>query len=267
MTPSPSSAAEHVVEALAGSKAKAALALAEALESGELTLRSSSVAIANVRGVDQRSATVFARAFGRLVDITTADAVALAIRSATVVVENRAGKQPTIQVAWTGPDAGGAVVRGTGAILKEMVRGAQAGGEILLVGYSLTASGESPSTEVIALLGEASRNQVALTVVLHKDEQEANRANLLQNWDVFAVKPRVYTWEPSAGGPYTKLHAKVLVVDRRDVLVTSANLTYHGLTDNIEIGLRVQGPQAAAIASRFDHLIAERVLKIWKPAT
>jgi phosphatidylserine/phosphatidylglycerophosphate/cardiolipin synthase-like enzyme len=48
------------------------------------------------------------------------------------------------------------------------------------------------------------------------------------------------------------------------VLVTSANLTYHGLAENLEIGLRVKGAQAAAIGQRFDHLIAEAVLQEWK---
>jgi phosphatidylserine/phosphatidylglycerophosphate/cardiolipin synthase-like enzyme len=60
------------------------------------------------------------------------------------------------------------------------------------------------------------------------------------------------------------MHAKVLIVDRLDALVTSADLTYHGLHENIEVGLRVHGPQAAAIAQRFDHLIGENVLRIWK---
>ena len=60
------------------------------------------------------------------------------------------------------------------------------------------------------------------------------------------------------------MHAKVLVRGAGvEVLVTSANLTYHGLSENIELGLRVRGPQAAAIAQRFDHLIAEDVLKVW----
>jgi phosphatidylserine/phosphatidylglycerophosphate/cardiolipin synthase-like enzyme len=55
---------------------------------------------------------------------------------------------------------------------------------------------------------------------------------------------------------YRLRHANALVVDRLEALVTSANLTYHGLEANIELGLRVRGPQAAAITERFHHLIA-----------
>jgi phosphatidylserine/phosphatidylglycerophosphate/cardiolipin synthase-like enzyme len=144
-----------------------------------------------------------------------------------------------------------------------MLRRTRSGGEILLVGYSLTAQDGSEMIEIIELLGAASRNQAQITVVLHKDSEAQNRANLLAVWDVFAVKPTIYTWEPQAAAPYSKMHAKVLVVDRFDVLVTSANLTYHGLHENIELGLRVRGPQAAAIAQRFDNLIADQVLKLW----
>jgi len=37
-----------------------------------------------------------------------------------------------------------------------------------------------------------------------------------------------------------KLHAKVIVADRRDALVTSANLTQAGLLANLEMGVVVQ---------------------------
>ncbi len=100
-------------------------------------------------------------------------------------------------------------------------------------------------------------------MILHRDEEARNRANLLAAWDVRAIKPRLLTWDPPPEFPYTKLHAKALVVDRLEALVTSANLTLHGLQANLELGLRVRGPQAQAIALRFDHLIASNVLREW----
>ena len=35
------------------------------------------------------------------------------------------------------------------------------------------------------------------------------------------------------------LHAKILMVDDVDVLISSANLSYHGMAGNIEIGTQV----------------------------
>ena len=46
--------------------------------------------------------------------------------------------------------------------------------------------------------------------------------------------------------------------------MTSANLTFHGLESNLELGLRVRGPQAAVVAERFDQLAAMGVLETWK---
>lgn len=237
--------------------------VATALESGDVELSSSAVGIARLRGVDHRNAELFARAFASLEAHLDAAAVALALRTAHAVTVRDARLAPQVEVVWTGPDTGGPMVRPTAAVLAEMLRRTRSGGEILMVGYSLTAQDGSQMIEIIELLGAASRNQAQITVVLHKDNEAQNRANLLAVWDVFAVKPTIYTWEPQAAALYTKMHAKALVVDRVDVLVTSANLTYHGLHENIELGLRVRGPQAAAIAQRFDHLIADRVLKIW----
>lgn len=238
-------------------------AVADALASGQLALTSSSVGIARVRGVDRRNAELFARAFAAVGQEVEPSAVALALRTGRGLTAREAAHRPQVEVVWTGPDAGGPLVRPTAAVIGEMLRHTRAGGEILLVGYSLTADDGSPSADIIELLVEASREQAQVRVVLHKDEEAKNRDNLLDAWSAFAVKPTIYTWEPRAGGPYTKMHAKALVVDRVEVLVTSANLTFHGLSENIELGLRVRGPQAAAIAQRFDHLIAEQVLKLW----
>ena len=48
-----------------------------------------------------------------------------------------------------------------------------------------------------------------------------------------------------------KLHAKVIVADRHDALVTSANLTHAGLLENLEMGLRIQGAMAVRCGTAF----------------
>ncbi len=266
MTERPSSSTHEVLAALVAAATPAAIdAVTAELAAGRLTLRSTSVGLASVRGVDRRHAELFARAFAEARSRGAShESVLLALRTAQAATARQADQATQVQVVWTGPEADGPVVRPTAAVLQEMLRGTRAGGEILLVGYSVTADDGSPTSEVIQLLGEASRNQANVRIVLHKDEEARNRENLLKAWDVFAVKPTIYTWEPAGGGPYQKMHAKVLIVDRADALVTSANLTYHGLHENIEVGLRVRGRPAADIAQRFDHLIAARVLVEWR---
>jgi phosphatidylserine/phosphatidylglycerophosphate/cardiolipin synthase-like enzyme len=171
--------------------------------------------------------------------------------------------RPEIEIAWTGPEAEGPLVRPMGVVVEEMLRDVREIGEILIVGYSLTAENGTVMRGIIDLLGDAAKKRASITIILHRDDAGENRRNLLDAWDIHAKKPRILTWDPPHEHPYTKLHAKTMVVDRLDALVTSANFTFHGLESNLELGLRVRGPQAAAIAERFDRLISAGVLKSW----
>jgi hypothetical protein len=258
-----SAPSEVIVDLVAGCPSDAIKAIAVSLESGELTLESTSVGISSLRSVDAQTASRCASAFARLRGLIDGSVLAMTLRAAVGLRDAERLTRPAIEIVWTGPEAEGPLVRPTLTVLEEMLRGVREAGEILLVGYSLTAQDGTPPAGVIDLLGEASRRRALVTMILHRDEHARNRENLLAAWDVRAVKPRLLTWDPPADFPYTKLHAKVLVVDRLDALVTSANLTLHGLTANLELGLRVRGPQAPAIALRFDHLIASGVITEW----
>ncbi len=226
-------------------------------------MSSSAVGISALRGVGSQTARRCAEAFDALDCTVAAHDAALALRVALGLREAERLERPEIEIVWTGPEAKGPLVRSTAVVIEEMLKGVRDGGEILIVGYSLTAGQHSGMTKIIDLLGEASRKRAIVTFILHHDEEAQNRANLLKAWDPQAVKPRLLTWDPPADFPYTKLHAKAVVIDRLEALVTSANLTAHGIHANLELGLRVRGPQAQAIALRFDHLIASGVLKKW----
>ena len=258
-----STAPEAVIGLVAGSPTPAVEAIADALDQGRLTLESSSVGIAALRGVDVQTARRCAEAFARIKNDLDAPALSLALRVAVGLRDVERLQRPEIEIVWTGPDAEGPLVRPTATVIEEMLRGVREAGEVLIVGYSLTADDGSPMAAIIDLLGEVSRRRAIVTMILHRDEDSRNRANLLAAWDVRAAKPRLLTWDPPPEFPYSKLHAKALVVDRLEALVTSANLTLHGLRANLELGLRVRGPQAQAIALRFDHLMASKVLRDW----
>jgi phosphatidylserine/phosphatidylglycerophosphate/cardiolipin synthase-like enzyme len=251
------------VSLVAGSPTPAVEAIARALDDGLLTLQSSSVGISALRGVDTQTARRCAAAFAQLKDHLDETALSLALRVATGLRGVERLAQPEIEIAWTGPEADGPLVRPTATVIEEMLRGVREAGEVLIVGYSLTAGPASRMAAIIELLGEVSRRRAVVTMVLHRDEAARNRSNLLAAWDVRAVRPRLLTWDPPPEFPYTKLHAKALVVDRLEALVTSANFTLHGLQANLELGLRVRGPQAQAIALKFDHMIASGVLREW----
>ncbi len=263
MSHEPPSTHDILARLVIGSPSEPISAIADGLDDGKVTTSSSAVGISALRGVDSRTARRCAEAFGELADRVDGADAALALRVALGLRRAERLDRPEIEIVWTGPEAKGPLVRPTAVVIEEMLKGVREAGEILIVGYRLTAEHGSAMTKIIELLGNASRKRALVTFILHRDEEEQNRANLLAAWDPAAIKPRLFTWDPSAGFPYTKLHAKALVIDRLEALVTSANLTAHGLHANLELGLRVRGPQAQAIASRFDHLIASDVLKDW----
>ncbi len=51
------------------------------------------------------------------------------------------------------------------------------------------------------------------------------------------------------------IHAKVLIVDRKKVLIGSANLSWGGITTNYEIGVMIEGEVAWSVAKLIDRII------------
>lgn len=59
------------------------------------------------------------------------------------------------------------------------------------------------------------------------------------------------------------LHAKAIIVDGRDALIGSANLSWHGRVVNYELAVRVVGPAAGELARTAEHLMrSSRVRRV-----
>lgn len=56
---------------------------------------------------------------------------------------------------------------------------------------------------------------------------------------------RVYDYQKQTDDAMAALHAKTIVVDEREVIVSSANLSYHGMEGNIEMGIRLESRDKA----------------------
>lgn len=255
---------EHsIAEFVAGTPEQAIRGIVTALRNKKIRISSTAVGVARVGGVTSEVATRAANLFNSIGDSMTGEQLAIVLDTADRTRSMERTSNPTVQIVWTGPETRGTLVRPTVAVLDEMLGRIRDNGEVLLVGYALTVPDESAMERVIDRLENATNRGASITLVLHSDKKEQNLSNLRSVWDVFTKKPKVYTWVPSDAHPYTSLHAKCLVVDRLDALVTSANFTFHGLESNLELGLRVLGPQAGSIFERFEHLIAEGILTEW----
>lgn len=192
------------------------------------------------------------------------EALALALRCAAEALRVERGHMARTEVVWTGPRAETSYLRATRQVVLELIRAARS--EILVVGYWIAPGRRSTGVvrQIVEAISEAMRRGARVTVVLDHTARPgggSNRELFLELWPRDLACPSMLTWRAPGDDEHLKLHAKVIVVDRMDALVTSANLTMHAMDLNMEMGVRVAGPPASAIAAHFERLIAEGTLQ------
>jgi phosphatidylserine/phosphatidylglycerophosphate/cardiolipin synthase-like enzyme len=154
-------------------------------------------------------------------------------------------------VATLPPDTPG-LARPTERVVHEMI--SSAAQEIILLGYELT------DRHLIALLAEASAR--AANVIMICDRGRGGAALVREAWPSAMRLPKIFhDRERPDAPPYASMHAKSLLVDGRDLLITSANFTFHGMHGNVEIGVRLSGPPAAEARKIFSHLVENGILE------
>ncbi|MGZ4790359.1 MAG: phospholipase D-like domain-containing protein [Ilumatobacteraceae bacterium] len=112
---------------------------------------------------------------------------------------------------------------------------------------------------VIAALDAAVARGVTVNLILESAE------NLTGGGGARAyAKYRIYHWPLDRRvHPEAKFHAKAVIIDGRDVLLTSANVTKAAYDKNIELGVLCRGGGVAEQVQRhFDALIARGVLQL-----
>jgi phosphatidylserine/phosphatidylglycerophosphate/cardiolipin synthase-like enzyme len=247
--------------------------IVSALSSGKLTATSGPVGISNVlKGAPgSHYLKEFLKAWNSSAPHLGALDVCAMVRSALVCYSLAQGRAHTVDTVWTGPEVAGSEVRRTEAVVHEMLVSAE--NELLIVGYWLVTSAAQIKA-LIEILIQKSRTGIQVRFVFDPGEKlfgPDNFTALNTSWprDLKGAPREIYSWSQhmtkltnSNGHLYNrKLHAKVIVADRRDALVTSANLTHAGILENLEMGFRVQGAAASAVVRHFDLLIAEGILE------
>ena len=171
------------------------------------------------------------------------------------------------EVVWTGPSSIATSFRGTEQALLEVIDSANR--EILVVMYLAF-----DVAEIVLALERAIQRGVSLIVVAETVNPRTGvvRDNAISAFsDRVRESGRIHSWplamrELDETGRPGCLHAKVAVADRRDVLVTSANLTGSAMRHNMELGIRVQDPiLASSIVEHFQRLIDDGTLLAMLP--
>ena len=150
----------------------------------------------------------------------------------------------TLPVAPMGP------TRPTRTVIREMIMASRR--SVLIAGYMIT-----DVYGVIPLAHQAAGRGLDVTLICDSGNDDAARIRATWPRDINA--PRILVNTPD--GPATgKMHAKVLLIDENDLLVTSANFTHHGQAVNVEYGLRLSGEPARRTATFFKMIEQQGVL-------
>jgi phosphatidylserine/phosphatidylglycerophosphate/cardiolipin synthase-like enzyme len=184
----------------------------------------------------------------------SSDAKIIVLKTALAIRGAARKENETVDFSWTGPVQFSVEGISTVSIIKEMLKSATK--TITIVGYSITEEAK----EIADLLIESIKNNVKITIVIHSDNESKNLEILKKIW-THAKRPKVYTRIPGTDDVYFKIHAKIIVIDSTELFVTSANLTWHGMSNNFEMGLRVRGKTAAKAEKLISELIESKYLQ------
>jgi phosphatidylserine/phosphatidylglycerophosphate/cardiolipin synthase-like enzyme len=182
----------------------------------------------------------------------TAQELGIAILSARAGYQEARAQSPEVSLAWTGPALAPVRARSTSGVLLELIEKARS--EIIIVGYTLTDGAAAIFQALVAA------QQRRVRVMIAGDQLKQNLHVLRSHWPHDQRLPELYTRPVSRVDEKSALHAKLAIVDSQRMLVTSANLTYHGLAGNIEIGLVVTGKPVTEVVGLLTALIAAEEL-------
>ena len=175
----------------------------------------------------------------------------LMLETAMRTAQSERENSNSLELVYTGPPRLDIGARNTRSVMEEMLNGAK---EVTVVAYQLRKGAESIVEKLSSLLAEGTE----VTLVIDDDKKKKNR---IQIDNMFKQKglnmPDVYT-RTAKSGNYFKIHSKILIVDQRDMLVTSANLTGHAMEINFEVGIRVRGALAKDGWNMVHKLIDEK---------
>lgn len=122
-------------------------------------------------------------------------------------------------------------------VVESMLDGAER--NITLTGYAVS----DYFTEMINLIIEKSTKGVYTRLYVNDYDKQKNQLKKLMDYRSKFL--RIFNYQKNADDSMAALHAKAIVVDEKQLLVSSANLSYHGMQGNIEMGIRIESQEKA----------------------
>ena len=145
------------------------------------------------------------------------------------------GDADKVSLVVTAPPSFSINARTTMNVVQSMINGAER--NILITGYSLS----SYFSELVDTIIQKSQRGVFVKFFVNDLDKQPDFDKILRYKGRFL---KVYNYHQNED-KMAALHAKVISVDQRQTLITSANLSYHGQQGNIELGTLIESKQIA----------------------
>lgn len=157
------------------------------------------------------------------------------------------GKENT-SIVLTAPASFSLKAKTTKNTVSTMLEGAEK--SIMITGYSIS----DYFSDMVDLIILKSQKGVFVKFYVNNIESQSNFDKLCRYKGRFL---KIYNY-PKSEDVMAALHAKVISVDGKKTLITSANLSYHGQQGNIELGTVIE---SRAIAKQVDEIFTQLIFK------
>lgn len=194
------------------------------------------------------------------------DSVATSIQTRYPVLSDREAKEigqmlyaalnneseESIRLVATTPPSFSIKAKTTVNTVVDLINGANK--SILLTGYSLSEY----FSEMIDLLIQKSKKGILVKFYANGLQGQQEYEKLIKHKGRFL---KIYDYQKKEDR-MAALHAKVISVDHKSTLITSANLSYHGQEGNIELGTLINSKEIAKeIEELFTMLLFKKVFR------
>lgn len=190
----------------------------------------------------------------------------IAILAETIATARDQATNPEmiLDLVLSGPEVAGIPTRDTAAVMHALVENAQQ--EVILIGYAVH-NGRKLFTHLAERMRQLPKLQVWFCLNIPRKFNDKSLSSEIVRRFAITFVSKHWPWEPRPELYYDprtltenakerpSLHAKCLIIDRREALITSANLTEAAQLRNIEAGVVIKyGPFAERLASYFEGL-------------
>ena len=166
----------------------------------------------------------------------------------TIKTAMTAGYSDKVSLVVTSPPSFEIDARPTMSVVQSMIEGAKR--NILITGYSLS----SYFSEMTDTIIDKSQKGVFVKFFINNIDKQPEADKLLRHRGHFL---KLYDYS-NEDDKMAALHAKVISVDMKQTLITSANLSYHGQQGNIELGALIESQRTA---KKFDEVMTQLIFK------